>query len=337
MKFINFCFLVFLLNSLNSFATKYIAATCPGPLTWSGFGATTPFFSSPGGTRLNTQPAAGDVLEIPAGCTVSVSGVVSITNSITIEVYGQLRFPTSGDKIQAPNGTVVNVYSGGSIYGTSNSNQITIGSGGPDFVASGGTYNGPFQVNQSGNNLPIELLSFSGICAVNGVQLNWSTATEKDNQYFTIEKSTNGIDWTFVSKVYGNGTSYITNRYSFVDNTNTNELLYYKLNQFDKNGSSTAFSPIDISCKDNEKNQMILYPNPSSTELNILLSVNTASPNSILKVLNNIGQVVIETKIDLVKGLNNFVLPIEINSGSYSIFLSSENISLPSQKLIILK
>ncbi len=216
MKYLKFYFLLLSFYSLNSFAVKYYAATCPGPINWSGFTAgTCPYYTNtvvPISGQLTSQPPAGTILEIPAGCTVTVTGVLSISNAITIVVYGQLSFPTSGDKIQAPNGTVVDVKSGGSMYGLSNSNQITIGPGGADFVANGGTYNGPFTVNQNGNNLPIELLNFDGTCVSNGVEFNWSTATETYNDYFLIERSINGYDWIPVTKVKGSGTSVTTKK-----------------------------------------------------------------------------------------------------------------------------
>ena len=341
MKFLKFYFLLLSLYSLNSFAVKYYAATCPGPISWTGFtAATCPYYTNtvvPISGQLTAQPPAGTILEIPAGCTVTVTGVLSISNVITIVVYGQLRFPSSGDKIQAPNGTIVDVKSGGSIYGSSNSNQITIGPGGSDFTASGGTYNGPFVVNQSGNNLPIKLLNFDGTCVNNGVEFNWSTATEKNNNYFLIEKSLNGYDWAFVTKVTGSGTSETTKNYSFFDKTKNYELTYYRLSQVDYSGETAFFKAIDINCKTNSIDQMVLFPNPTSTELNVLLNVSNASNNNIIKVVNNIGQVVIEKTVDLVKGLNTFLLPVDINSGSYSIIVSSDVVTIPSQKLIIIK
>ncbi len=337
MRFLKFYLLLLSIYSFNSFAVKYVAAPCPGPSAWSGFNASTPFFSSPGGVRLTSQPAAGDILEIPAGCTITVSGVVSISNPITIDVYGQLRFPSSGDKIQAPNGTIVNVKPGGSIYGISNSNQVTIGSGGPDFVANGGTYNGPFVINQNGNNLPIELLNFDGNCVSNGVEFNWSTATETYNDYFLIEKSVNGYDWLPVTKVKGSGTTVTTKKYSFLDKVKNYELTYYRLSQVDYNTATTVFKAIDINCKTNSIDQMVLFPNPTSTELNVLLNVSSTSTNNIIRVVNSFGQVVIEKTVDLVKGLNTFLLPVDINSGSYSIIVASDVVTIPSQKLIIMK
>lgn len=63
----------------------------------------------------------------------------------------------------------------------------------------------------------------------------------------------------------------------------------------------------------------------------------TSSNNNYIRILNSFGQVVLETKVDVIKGVNTFVLPLEITSGTYNVMFSSDNIVLPSQKLLITK
>lgn len=169
------------------------------------------------------------------------------------------------------------------------------------------------------------------------MEINWSTATEKNNDYFLLEKSLNGYDWTSVAEVEGSGTSVTTKKYSFLDKTKNYELTYYRLSQVDYSGETTVFKSIDINCGTNSIDQMVLFPNPASTELNAILNVSNPSSNSNIKIVNSFGQVVIEKTFDLVKGLNTVVLPVDISSGSYSIIVSSEIVNIPSQKLIIIK
>lgn len=332
--FIFYFFLLFGFNVNYLQATKYIASGCPGPVFWGAFDATCPFFSSPGGTRLTVQPAAGDILEIPAGCTVTVNQNFTINNNITINVYGQLKFQGSSNALNFDGcSSQIIVYSGGSISASSSSNQIKICSGGAEWKGPG-TSTGPFMITNG--TLPIELIEFTGTCLSNGVELNWSTASEENNDYFLVEKSSNGTDWELVAKITGSGTSGVVNKYVHIDYTNNNELTYYRLTQVDKNTTKEVFKAVDVNCK-NVTNQMILYPNPSSTELNILLDVTTSSNNNYIKILNSVGQIVIETKVDVTKGVNTFVLPVDIMPGTYNIMFSSDNIVLPSQKLMIIK
>ena len=65
--------------------------------------------------------------------------------------------------------------------------------------------------------LPVELISFSGQFINENTNLSWSTATETNNDYFVIEKSSNGIDFSIIGKVDGNGTTNETSNYSYTD------------------------------------------------------------------------------------------------------------------------
>ncbi|HRG01173.1 MAG TPA: T9SS type A sorting domain-containing protein [Bacteroidia bacterium] len=330
-----FSLLLFILFKVSGLqATTYYAGPCPA--TYSGFtAAKSPWWTGLNGTgtQLTAEPSAGDVLIIPAGCTLSISNGITISNVISISVFGQLLFPGPSDALNLPSGSIINVASGGSISGPSSSNQIKIGHGGADWSGPG-TSNGPFSVSAGG--LPIELIDFTGTCLTNGVELNWSTASEENNDYFLVEKSSNGTDWDHVAKISGSGTSGVVNKYVHIDYSINHELMYYRLTQVDKNSAREVFKAIDVNCK-NVKDQIVLYPNPSSSEVNILLDVTTSSNNNYIRILNSFGQVVLETKVDVIKGVNTFVLPLEITSGTYNVMFSSDNIVLPSQKLLITK
>jgi hypothetical protein len=94
--------------------------------------------------------------------------------------------------------------------------------------------------------LPISLLSFTGDCDDNKVNLKWTTVSEINNDFFTIEKSTDAIDWKFVKKIKGAGNSNQMVDYSTTDKASGN--MYYRLKQTDYNGQSETFLPIYTSC-----------------------------------------------------------------------------------------
>jgi hypothetical protein len=94
--------------------------------------------------------------------------------------------------------------------------------------------------------LPIELLSFRGTTDNVKNYLYWSTASETDNHYFTVEKSTDGIIYKMLKVVIGAGNSTQLLNYSYVDDTPENVINYYRLKQTDVNGNSSYSNTISI-------------------------------------------------------------------------------------------
>jgi hypothetical protein len=88
-------------------------------------------------------------------------------------------------------------------------------------------------------NLPIELLSFTGHKTLDGVELNWTTATERENDYFTLLRSADAENCEPIGFVDGAGNSTSAISYSFVDDEPLPGLNYYQLKQTDWNGDST--------------------------------------------------------------------------------------------------
>lgn len=285
-------------------------------------------------------PTGFDAIVIPSGYTVTITTAIDLTvgspSNTNISISGNLFFSGNSSRLSLVSSAVINLASGGKITTdqNNNSNKITIGTGPAEWDSNMGDISGPLTI--SNGALPVELIEFTSTCLTNGVELNWSTASEENNDYFLLEKSSNGSEWQQVAKIAGHGTSGIVNKYVHVDYSDNRNLTYYRLTQVDKNTSSKIFKAIDVNCK-NVKDQIVLYPNPSSSEINILLDVATSSNNNFIRILDNVGQIVMETKVDVVKGVNTFVLPVDITSGTYNVMFTSDNIVLPSQKLLIIK
>lgn len=118
------------------------------------------------------------------------------------------------------------------------------------FSSSGGTGNFILSVTENGvcgAALPVELLSFNGSFNKTFNHLFWKTTSEINNDFFTIERSDNGINWEFVNNVDGSGNSntikeYETKDYKFKENS-TN---YYRLRQTDYNGDYKYSNIISI-------------------------------------------------------------------------------------------
>ncbi len=93
--------------------------------------------------------------------------------------------------------------------------------------------------------LPIELLSFTAHpLNDHGVELNWVTASEIDNDYFLLERSRDGQEFELLAQILGAGNSSSMLSYAHIDPRPLPELSYYRLKQVDHNGQHEYFGPI---------------------------------------------------------------------------------------------
>ena len=119
--------------------------------------------------------------------------------------------------------------------------------------------------------LPITLMSFTAEKRDNYNLLEWSTASEINNDYFLLERSTDGINWNVINKTLGAGNSNNLINYSFTDYNFESVINYYRLTQVDYNGASETFN--------------ITYAN------------NTKKSKKVIRIINTSGQEVpIESK-----------------------------------------
>ena len=100
-----------------------------------------------------------------------------------------------------------------------------------------------------GSPLPITLTSFTAAPRFNQVALAWETAAEINNDYFTIERSTNGQRFEAIGKVAGAGNSATAQNYSFADKTPMRGTNYYRLAQTDYDGKSETFDVVSVDFK----------------------------------------------------------------------------------------
>ena len=117
--------------------------------------------------------------------------------------------------------------------------------------------------------LPIKLLNFNPDLIDDGhVKLSWQTASETNNDYFTIERSINGVEWETVTRINGAGNSSILLNYSTIDNNPYHGVSYYRLKQTDFDGE-IEYSKIKSVNLQNQISEVSIYPNPVNTELTI--------------------------------------------------------------------
>jgi hypothetical protein len=199
--------------------------------------------------------------------------------------------------------------------GDNNNYSITASGTGFSWFTGGG--------DDNNNPLPIELLSFSGICLENEIKLTWSTASEFNSDYFEIHKSIDGNNWRSIQTQAAAGISSSLLNYSFSDFEKSNG-AYYRLNQVDINGDNRMYDPIFVDCEENAS-QLNTYPNPSKDGFNIAISDSKLVGEASLIIRDAMGKVVLTKTISIAEGMNLFPIAAnEIENGVYFITIENE-------------
>jgi hypothetical protein len=183
------------------------------------------------------------------------------------------------------------------------------------------------------NPLPVQLLYFSALPVNNTVDLNWATATEVNNDYFTIEKSKDGINFNFLKQVPSeafNGNSNITLNYKTYDLEPYEGINYYRLTQTDRNGNNhyANITQVNFSIK----SFVSIFPNPASNM--IFINVSPDYNNANLKLTDALGREILTQNINSsnVNSINTSAL----TSGMYIMIIDNGN-GLSKTKITIQK
>jgi hypothetical protein len=107
--------------------------------------------------------------------------------------------------------------------------------------------------------LPITLVNFEGQLSNGDVLLTWQTSAEFNNHYFIIEKSIDGINYTSIGTLNGNGTTSVPHIYNFIDAQPASGNNYYRLIQVDYDNSTVYYNIIVISNNNTKQNLIAVY------------------------------------------------------------------------------
>lgn len=130
--------------------------------------------------------------------------------------------------------------------------------------------------------LPVELLSFTATTEANAVILDWTTVSEINNSHFDVEKSTDGIHFSTIGQVKGNGNTQYRIDYSYADNAASGK-IYYRLRQVDFNGAY-AYSKIVVVASEVSSASLNVYPNPAQYNSSLRISL-SGSLNQVVNIL----------------------------------------------------
>ncbi|PHR36892.1 MAG: hypothetical protein COA38_00755 [Fluviicola sp.] len=172
--------------------------------------------------------------------------------------------------------------------------------------------------------LPVEITGFDVECLKDKVALNWSTNSELNNAYFTLERSRDAINFETITIIDGNGTSLSPKYYEWTDDNSFPNTSYYRLSQTDLNGVTERYSLRSVNCGTNA--DITIYPNPVEQEF--ILNSNYGGT---LKLIDNAGKTILN---QVFFAGENSISVDHIASGSYIVYISLNNGKQNFQKLI---
>jgi hypothetical protein len=274
-----------------------------------------------GGT--NRLPSCGDTLLIPANVTITVNSQEDYSicgQPMLIVIDGTLQFAL-GDKISLPCASSIKLLANGSVRkfgtGAGNSSYIHICNC-IAWQAADGDVTGPGNLNCS--VLPVSFVNFNAKQKENSIELFWSTATELNNDFFSVERSVTNEDFKSIAIIKGSGNSSSQIDYSFEDHDKFSGIIYYRLKQVDFDGTSTNSNIIAIkSILEKKLNIVTSYTGDGSPAFKIYNSSSDLSIN----IYSVSGQKIYSTILNPGSDLTPFTIPFSITKGQYVIFCSN--------------
>jgi hypothetical protein len=141
--------------------------------------------------------------------------------------------------------------------------------------------------------LPIDLLSFTAKYELGAVKLNWSTASETNNDFFTVERSVDGAHFNTLTTMDAAGTSSSVLHYTCIDANPPTATVYYRLKQRDFDGAERIFPIISVATSQKEE-VLRVFPNPS----NGFFTVSGTVAGSDLRVTDLAGKTLFQKAAD---------------------------------------
>lgn len=179
--------------------------------------------------------------------------------------------------------------------------------------------------------LPVELVDFYGMSISTGIRLFWQTASELNNDYFDVERSADGMTFSTIGRVNGNGTTNELISYRFEDNRPIRGANYYRLNQVDFDGGNEYTRIVRVIAS--SVGSIEFYPNPATDEVTLILN---SSVNKIdLRLVDLKGSILIQEDRQNSFGLNRIAIDVrQLDPGVYFLLISA-NDTIERRKIVI--
>ncbi|MGN6294589.1 MAG: T9SS type A sorting domain-containing protein [Chitinophagaceae bacterium] len=165
--------------------------------------------------------------------------------------------------------------------------------------------------------LPVVLSDYAvNVNNNNKINISWTTAQEQDNDFFTIERSSDGINFAMLTQVNASNNPSGSS-YQHIDDNPLPGTSYYRLSQTDLNGKSVQFDIKSVTIGNSFTNKLELYPNPARENINLRL--NDAYTGKLqVRIFSNTGQFIKKTELTKAIGLLQQSVTVgDLPAGSY--------------------
>jgi len=174
--------------------------------------------------------------------------------------------------------------------------------------------------------LAVELTNFTATRTRAGIELNWRTETEQDNDYFVVEHATNGTDFSPLKTLGGAGTSQERNSYTYMHNRPTEGTNYYRLSIVDFDGKVT-YSNVVVEKYYTSGMTINVYPQPAVAHSTVYIASATKQ-SAVLDVYDITGRLVETKNIQVEIGENLIDLDCSLwIPGNYLITLNGKQLN----------
>lgn len=181
-----------------------------------------------------------------------------------------------------------------------------------NFGANAGTTQIDNVVLYSPSTLPVSLISYQAVAIGTEAHLIWKTASETNNKSFTISRSSDGTNYKEIAMVEASASG----QYSFVDRKMTPGHYFYRLAQFDNDGTSKILGIRKVTFEGSQDITLSVFPNPAKGAIQ-LQTTGLQDGTYSLKLLNTQGIIANAQAINLQSNKGRVNLPTSLKPGIY--------------------
>jgi hypothetical protein len=182
-----------------------------------------------------------------------------------------------------------------------------------------------FATAQGGIVLPVELLRFEGHNAGSYNVIQWTTATEWNNNHFTLMRSADGNSFQPIAQLPGAGTSSTTHNYEYIDKKPLSGVNYYQLKQTDFDGTQSASEVIVVKNTTGDFSIVTMRPNPNDGRLFIDFHSYYSGQGSI-RINDLQGRTLVTQNVTINSDLTTFEMDLSsLSKGIYALTIVLDN------------
>jgi len=250
---------------------------------------------------------------------IGVGGTFSApsTGADGIDMYLDMQDIVDLKNVPSTGGIILRMY----VWGNTSSTSV-FGFG--KFNHATNKFNSIYIKGTVSNTLPVTLTSFKATKQSNSVRLNWVTASEQNNSYFTVLRAGDDKNFLPIGKVNGNGTTNITKEYSLADYKPLAGSNYYKLSQTDFDGTTKEIGEVQHITFDFSSTSLTVVQQTEQSTVKATLNAAKADKAN-FAIYNISGNALYQVQLNINSGINEILAPVSLNKGVYILKVKTQS------------